>query len=197
MFPMFRGGKMLRPIGDDDDDINRQDDQYITSTCGRSTRIYPDILCLGKALTGGYMTMGATLTTNEVARGISNGGGVFMHGPTFMANPLACAVSSASMDLLMRSPWEDRVRNVERALIDNLSPLAKLESVVKEVRVLGAIGVLEMHDKVDVAALQQRFVDLGVWIRPFNHLIYVMPPFVITSQQLRKLTAAMCSLVCS
>ena len=182
-----RNGGSYRPwsslygyVGDDDDDINRKDDQNITRTGGRSTRIYPDILCLGKALTGGYMTMGATLTTNEVARGISNGGGVFMHGPTFMANPLACAVSSASMDLLMRSPWEDRVRNVERALIDNLSPLAKLESVVKEVRVLGAIGVCELRQALDrekMMQVQNQLIDMGVWLRPFGKLLYTMPPF--------------------
>ena len=126
------------------------------------------------------MTMGATLTTNEVARGISNGGGVFVHGPTFMANPLACAVSSASMDLLMRSPWEDRVRNVERALIDNLSPLAKLESVVKEVRVLGAIGVCELRQALDrekMMQVQNQLIDMGVWLRPFGKLLYTMPPF--------------------
>ncbi|KAL7439322.1 hypothetical protein ACHAXH_003916 [Discostella pseudostelligera] len=168
-------------VGDEDDekDVNHSTDAQ-NCTTRVSVRIYPDILCLGKALTGGYMTMGATLTTNEVARGISERGGVFMHGPTFMANPLACAISSASMDLLIHSPWEERVRNVERKLIDSLSPLAELESVVKEVRVLGAIGVCELRQPLDrekMVQVQNQLIGMGVWLRPFGKLLYTMPPF--------------------
>lgn len=142
--------------------------------------VYPDIVCLGKALTGGYMTMGATLTTSKVAHGISDTGGVFMHGPTFMANPLACAVSLASITLLMESPWKVRVRTVEQSLIQHLSPLAELDTHVKEVRVLGAIGVCELHaglDREGMANVQRMLVDEGVWLRPFGKLLYTMPPF--------------------
>jgi len=142
--------------------------------------VYPDILCLGKALTGGYTTMGATLTTERVARGISDGGGVFMHGPTFMANPLACAISLASITLLMQSPWQQRVRTVEQSLIRHLSPLASLDSIVREVRVLGAIGVCELHEGLDrdgMARVQRQLVEEGVWLRPFGKLVYTMPPF--------------------
>ncbi|KAL3763509.1 hypothetical protein ACHAWU_009193 [Discostella pseudostelligera] len=172
-------------------------------TTGGSMRIYPDILCIGKALTGGYMTMGATLTTNKVARGISERGGVFMHGPTFMANPLACAVSSASMNLLMQSPWEERVRNVERKLIDSLSPLAELESVVKEVRVLGAIGVCELRQPLDrekMVQVQNQLIDMGVWLRPFGKLLYTMPPFNcedLRDEYVEKIGAAMLTVASS
>ena len=142
--------------------------------------VHPDILCLGKALTGGYVTLGATLTTNEVAPGISLGGGVFMHGPTFMANPLACSVLLASVNLLMLLPWEERVRGVEGGLIKHLSPLAELKSAVWEVRVLGAIGVCELHRGLDMDAMaqvQRQLVDEGVWLRPFGKLLHTMPPF--------------------
>ena len=182
-----------------DDDIDKDKDTKHLTGHQNSSRIYPDILCLGKALTGGYMTMGATITTNEVARGISDGGGVFMHGPTFMSNPLACAVSLASMDLLMRSPWEERVRNVERMLIDSLSPLAELESVVKEVRVLGAIGVCELRQALDrdmMVQVQQQLIDMGVWLRPFGKLLYTMPPFNcedLQDEHIRKIGDAMCA----
>lgn len=184
-------------VGDEDSIIEK--DALHLNHQQHSSGIYPDILCLGKALTGGYMTMGATLTTNEVARGISDGGGVFMHGPTFMANPLACAVSSASMDLLVRSPWRDRVHNVERQLIDSLSPLAELESVVNEVRVLGAIGVCELRQALDrekMVQVQKQLIDMGVWLRPFGKLLYTMPPFNCTAlrdEHIRKIGDAMCT----
>ena len=153
--------------------------------------ISPDILCLGKGLTGGVMTLSATLASREVARGVSRDGGVLMHGPTFMANPLACAVASGSLDLLAGGGWRDDVARLERLLRDGLEPCRALPGVA-DVRVLGAVGVLEMAEPVDVERVQAYFVEKrGVWIRPFGRLIYVMPPYVASDGEIATLTAAM------
>jgi len=149
--------------------------------------VVPDILCLGKALTGGYLSLAATLTTGRVARGVSADGGVLAHGPTFMANPLAAAVAAESIRLLQAGPWQQRVAAIERQLVDELGRYADHPGVA-DVRVLGAIGVVECTETVDVERVQRRFVDAGVWLRPFGKLIYMMPPFVIDEQDLRRVT---------
>lgn len=157
--------------------------------------IAPDILCLGKALTGGYMTLAATLATREIADTIREGEpGLFMHGPTFMANPLACATALASLKLLLDSPWQETVSNIEQKLAAGLQ-VCQQYAHVKDVRVLGAIGVIELYQAIDLKSLQPKFVDAGVWVRPFNKLIYLMPPFIISAEQLDKLIDAVCKVV--
>ncbi len=157
--------------------------------------VVPDILCVGKALTGGYMTLGATLTTEVVAEAISSGTpGLFMHGPTFMANPLACSVAVASIGLLGSYDWQASVQRIEAGLQRGLEPCRSMPGV-KEVRVLGAIGVVELHRPVDMATIQRQLVQRGVWVRPFGPLVYLMPPFIMQDEELALLSAAVCGVV--
>jgi len=157
--------------------------------------ISPDIICLGKTLTGGYMTLAATLCTDEIANAISNGeAGCFMHGPTFMGNPLACAVANASLNILKRNQWQQQIANIESTFKEHLLPL-NLHDRVNDVRILGGIGVVEVIENVDMAEIQKRFVELGVWIRPFGKLIYIMPPFISKETDLNLLIKAISTIL--
>jgi adenosylmethionine-8-amino-7-oxononanoate aminotransferase len=152
--------------------------------------VAPDIMCVGKALTGGYLTLSATLCTAEVADAISDGpGGALMHGPTYMANPLACAVALASTELLLQGSWQTDVARIERGLTEGLEP-ARSVAGVRDVRVLGAIGVVQLHRPVDVAAATRAAIAQGVWLRPFRDLIYTMPPYVTGDEDVAAIAAA-------
>jgi len=157
--------------------------------------ISPDIMCIGKALTGGYMTLAATLTTKDVSNTIdSTSPNVFMHGPTFMANPLACTAADTSIDLLLKSNWQEQIKKIETQLKNELSICGSFDNVT-EVRVLGAIGVVEMKQAVDMKSITENFVNEGVWVRPFAKLIYLMPPFVIDSSDLSILITAVIKVI--
>lgn len=160
--------------------------------------VEPDIMLVGKGLTGGYLTLAAVLATAEVAEAISSGeAGVMMHGPTFMANPLACAVANASLDLLESQPMAGIVAHISQKLECGLAPARCLTDVVEDVRVLGSIGVVEVKHAVDVGRFQKECVARGVWIRPFGRMIYVMPPYVISDSQLDRLTSEMLKIITS
>jgi adenosylmethionine-8-amino-7-oxononanoate aminotransferase len=155
--------------------------------------VRPDVMCVGKALTGGYMTLAATLCTPAAAAAVSGGeAGGLMHGPTFMANPLACSVALASLGLLADGAWRERIRGIEAGLRAGLAPARELPGV-RDVRVLGAIGVIELEQPVDIAVATAAAVAHGVWLRPFARLIYAMPPYVIGGEDLGTVTAAMCA----
>ena len=146
--------------------------------------IVPDIMCLGKALTGGYLSLAATLTSDTIAESICRGeGGAFMHGPTFMGNPLACSIASASIELLLQSDWQANIQRIEKQLSNNLLPL-KQNAKIADSRVLGGIGVIEAKQAVDMHKVQKLLPELGVWLRPFGKLVYTMPPYVMNNRQL-------------
>lgn len=170
----------------------------IATGFGRSGRMFacehagiaPDIMCVGKALSGGFMSLAATLTTTHISETFSAGeAGVFMHGPTFMANPLACAVALENLNLLESYDWQSKILQIEAQLKEDLESCRQL-GAVKDVRVLGAIAAIELHDPVDMAVVQPQFVEQGVWLRPFGRLLYTMPPYIIQSDDLSAIAKA-------
>ncbi|MGW2598115.1 adenosylmethionine--8-amino-7-oxononanoate transaminase [Streptomyces klenkii] len=188
--------RVLREACDEHDVLLVFDE--IATGFGRTGRLFaadhagvtPDVMCLGKALTGGYLTMAATLCTTRVADGISRGEvPVLAHGPTFMGNPLAAAVANASIDLLLGQDWQTEVKRIETGLRDGLAEAAELPGV-RDVRVLGAIGVVQLDHEVDVAAATRAVVREGVWLRPFRDLLYVMPPYVTTDEDVARVCTA-------
>ncbi|MCW2941482.1 MAG: adenosylmethionine-8-amino-7-oxononanoateaminotr ansferase [Actinomycetia bacterium] len=189
--------RALRELADEYDLLLILDE--IATGFGRSGELWgcdhasvvPDIMCVGKALTGGYLTMAATLCTDRVAHGISSGeAGVLMHGPTYMANPLAAAVACASIELLLSRDWHTEVATISQGLCEGLAPAVGLPGV-SDVRVLGAIGVVHTEHPVDVPTVQKIAMDHGVWLRPFNRLIYAMPPYTCTPAEITQITQAM------
>ncbi len=193
--------KQLRALGDRYDVLLIFDE--IATGFGRTGRLFacehagiaPDILCVGQALTGGYLPLAATLCTRTVSRAIDAGDpGIFMHGPTFMANPLACAAGVASLKLLLASDWQGKVQRIQSILEEGLQPCTVLPQVA-DVRVLGAIGVVELTRPVDMKVVIPEFVSDGVWVRPFGKLVYLMPPFIIEDEDLKRLTRSVCRVV--
>ena len=189
--------KHIRALCDEFDLLLIHDE--IATGFGRSGTLFacehaevtPDIMCLGKAITGGYMSLAATLCTDKVAEGICKGeAGVFMHGPTFMGNPLACAIANASIELLLGQDWQANIQRIAAGLMQGLAPAKALRGVA-DVRCFGAIGVIELEVAVDMQLAQPAFVDAGIWIRPFGKLVYTMPPYVISDEDLARLCAGM------
>jgi adenosylmethionine-8-amino-7-oxononanoate aminotransferase len=159
------------------------------------TKVTPDIMCIGKALTGGYLSLAATITTKDIHETIDNGEpGVFMHGPTFMANPLACTAALTSIDLLLKSNWQKNISRIEKGLENGLMPCKEMNHV-NDVRVLGGIGVVELKNEIDMQKVIPEFVKRGVWIRPFGKLAYLIPPYIINDDDLNLLTKALVEVV--